>query len=432
MAIRSFYVSWDHAVRDGDRLLENLARWTNLNAIELTNYDSDWGPTYKEVGSLVFPSDAPFKGLGLHLTTKERFATLQRFMESARSKGFDVVCNFTPLYANSKKFVPMACVDLTGAIVPGHNNLHAYGCPNNPDVVKYGQAMIRETMATWTSADLIAVNHVEFPFWANSSLHENFACFCDSCKARANVRGLDLTAVRRDVKTLYDSIAAGPTEGSVPRPLSPSDVLNYLVKHPNIGLWLDFRMQSMSEYISAVVKAGREAAKEHKRKVRIGLEFLPPTVSDVVGTDFASLYGMFDWISPKLVPEYLTASVIPRVVEYATKSEATDHPLLMSAIRQLFALGAAPPSYRKMSDQTEGLTYSNTFDPSSIDNQMRYLTPLVGKVDIHPYTWIHHQDPAALKKKLEKFRSYGLDGYFIWGWEHNLSEAALRKARKAF
>ena len=59
----------------------------------------------------------------------------------------------------------------------------------------------------------------------------------------------------------------------------------------------------------------------------------------------------------------------------------------MSAIRQLFALGAAPSSYRKISDQTEGLTYSNTFDPSSIDNQMRYLTPLVGKVDIHPYTW---------------------------------------------
>jgi hypothetical protein len=97
MVIRSFYVSWAQAVSEGEQLLDNLARWTNLNAIELTNYDADWSPQNREVPSLVFPSGARFRGLGLRLTTKERFDSLQRFMESARSKGFDVVCNFAPL-----------------------------------------------------------------------------------------------------------------------------------------------------------------------------------------------------------------------------------------------------------------------------------------------------------------------------------------------
>ena len=199
LTIRSFYVSWAQAVREGERLLENLARWTNLNAIELTNYDADWGPRNRQVASLAFPSAAPFKGLGLRLTTKERFDSLQRFMESARSKGFDVVCNFAPLYANSEKFVPMACVDVTGLPVPGLNNLPAYGCPNNPHVRDYGRTMIRETVTKWSSANLIAVNHVEFPFWADSSLHQIFSCFCDSCRGKAKARGLDLAAVRREV-----------------------------------------------------------------------------------------------------------------------------------------------------------------------------------------------------------------------------------------
>ena len=322
MVIRSFYVSWEHAVREGDGLLENLARWTNLNAIELTNYDSDWGPTYKEVGSLVFPSVAPFKGLGLRLTTKQRFDTLQRFMGSARSKGFDVVCNFAPLYANSEKFVPMACVDVTGAIVPGHNNLPAYGCPNNPDVVRYGQTMIRETVATWTSADLIAVNHVEFPFWANSSLHENFACFCDSCKARADARGLDLTAVRRDVKTLYDSIAAGPTEASVPRPISPSDVLDYLVKHPNIGLWLDFRM-AVDVGVRLCRRGGGARGSEGTQEKGTHRPRVPPSHGQRRSRyrfclSFRDVRLDRSQISPRST---WTASVIPRVVQYATKSE---------------------------------------------------------------------------------------------------------------
>ena len=67
-----------------------------------------------------------------------------------------------------------------------------------------------------------------------------------------------------------------------------------------------------------------------------------------------------------------------------------------------------------------------------IDNQMRYLTPLTGKVDIHPYTWLYNRDTSALESRLEKFRGYGLDGYLIWGWEWNLSESSLRKSRKVF
>ena len=233
LTIRSFYVSWAQAVREGERLLENLARWTNLNAIELTNYDADWGPRNRQVASLVFPSAAPFKGLGLRLTTKERFDTLQRFMESARSKGFDVVCNFAPLYANSEKFVPMACVDVTGLPVPGLNNLPAYGCPNNPDVLRLwsdhdprdgGEVVLGEPHSRqprgvpilgrfFTAPDILLLLRLL------------------QGEGEGSGAGPDSGQTGGEDAVRFASLRDRP-RASVPRPISPNDVLNYLGEAP--------------------------------------------------------------------------------------------------------------------------------------------------------------------------------------------------------
>ena len=149
----------------------------------------------------------------------------------------------------------------------------------------------------------------------------------------------------------------------------------------------------MSEYVSAVVKAGREAAKEHKRKVRIGLEFLPPTVSDVVGTDFASLFGMFDWISPKF-PEYLTGTIIPRIVR-ACDEIGGDGPSVVDVGDQAALCPGLWADHLPKNVRADGGADLFQRIRPFIDRQPDEVpdTPSsMGKVDIHPYTWLYNRD----------------------------------------
>jgi hypothetical protein len=185
-------------------------------------------------------------------------------------------------------------------------------------------------------------------------------------------------------------------------------------------------MESMTEFITRVVRSARQAAKEQGRPLEIGLEYQLPTLSRLVGTDFERLAHLFDWVTPKF-PDYLVAAVIPQAAEeIAAKTGSWQVTDLRRALRELLELGPGPDEYQPIPEPAEGIFYSNAFDLSTIERQLRHIEPLRGKVPVHPYIWQYNQDLAGLKAKIATLREQGFEGFFLWCWDRDLTTEALR------
>ena len=44
MTIKSIFLQWSVAIREQERLLDDLAKWTDVNTIELSDIYMDWDP----------------------------------------------------------------------------------------------------------------------------------------------------------------------------------------------------------------------------------------------------------------------------------------------------------------------------------------------------------------------------------------------------
>jgi hypothetical protein len=231
--------------------------------------------------------------------------------------------------------------------------------------------------------------------------------------------------MEREVRTTYESLTTRQS-GPARRFVLSSDLLSAFIQRPYLAQWLHFRMESMTEFITGVVRSARHAAKEQGRPLEIGLEFQLPTVSRLVGTDFAQLAHLFDWVTPKF-PDYLVAAVIPQAAEeVATKTGSWHVADLRQGLREVLELGAGPDEYQPIAEPAEGIFYSNAFDLSTIERQMRHIGLLRGKVAIYPYIWQYNQDLAGLKAKMAALREQGFEGFFLWCWDRDLTTEALQ------
>jgi hypothetical protein len=185
-------------------------------------------------------------------------------------------------------------------------------------------------------------------------------------------------------------------------------------------------MQTMTEFVTRVVRSARQAAREQGRPLEIGLEFQLPTVSRLVGTDFERLAHLFDWMTPKF-PDYLVAAIIPQVAEEVTTKTGSGHVEdLRRALRDLLELGPGPDDYQPIAEPVEGILYSNAFDLSAIEPQVRHIGSLRGRIPVHPYIWLYNQDLAGLKAKIAALREQGFEGFFLWCWDRDMTTEALQ------
>jgi hypothetical protein len=417
-------------LREGERVLDDLAEWTQINMIELSNFYIQWGPgehshNSPEPAPLALPPGATFGGLSIPVTNTNLFESLRDIIELVRSKGFRVACNLVPLYVGPGELAGIACIDVTGSRVPGpHPQLAVYGCPNNPDTVRYAEDMARE-FVRWWPLDVLSLNHVEYSLWTDLGLHHLFACFCEACRARAANLGIDFALMERDVRAIYEGMTA-PQAGAARKSILASDLLTALIERPLLARWLHFRMESMTELITRVVRAAREAAREQSRQLDIGLEFQLPTLSRLIGTDFARLVHLFDWVSPKF-PDYLVAAIIPQAAdEIATRTGSWHVADLRRALREMLELGSGPDDYQPISEPAEGIFYSNAFDLSTIDRQMRHIEQIRGRIPMYPYIWQYNHDLVGLSAKVAAMRAQGFEGFLLWCWDRDLTTEALR------
>ena len=192
-------------------------------------------------------------------------------------------------------------------------------------------------------------------------------------------------------------------------------------------------IDSMTEYVTNLVRIGRNAAKERNPGLQFGLEFILPAMATLLGTAFVSLYHLFDWMTPKF-PDYLPCEIIPKVAEeIASKSGgAWNAEQTMRPIRELFDLGPGPDTYVPVSRPTPNMDYLNAYDLSIPARQMKYLERLVGNVPIYPYLWLTNHDLDHMRGKVSAVRELGFQGQFVWCWEKDLSSDAVEAAKGVY
>ena len=408
-----------------DRLLDDLARSTNIDTVVL---NCGHAPS-NQPEALVLPSARAFDGLPVKVVTAAELDSMFRFLDLARSKGFKVSGTVTPLNPTVRDRLPVTCVDVTGE--QGVDTV-VRGCPNNPAVVQYAETVVREMVSTWPAMDMLNLDHLEYTHWCQKGLNEFFVCFCGSCRQKVEGEGLDFERMRREVASAYeDLVAAGHSGSTHPSKLSANEALSYLAERPELAVWLKFRTSSMSDFIRRVVEAGRDAAREQKPDLQIGIGFQLPSIAKFVGTDINEVYTLFDWIAPKF-PDYIPAEVVPRIAEeLASRSGRWNAAELRPVIRELMDLGPGPEEYIPIAAdlvEERGLRYSNVFDTSIIDGQMKHLEALIGRVPMYPWIWLHHRDLDDLRQKVTALDAHGFEGYRLWCWEQDLTTERLTAA----
>ena len=127
-------------------------------------------------------------------------------------------------------------------------------------------------------ADMLELNHVEFPFWPRLGLSDLLVCFCNFCREKAQATGIDFEEMKRDVASFYEDLLKAQQSSSDPADtISSNVILNFFIKRPHIAEWLNFRMSSMSDFIRTVTAAARETAAKFNPNLKIGMDFFLPS-----------------------------------------------------------------------------------------------------------------------------------------------------------
>jgi hypothetical protein len=419
--MKSIYIPWEVALKERERPLEDLRTWTSVDTITLSC----------EYGSkILLPSSKGFRR-SVSTASKTEFESVTAFMQLVKDRGFKISGGVGPL------FVPFnigtkACVDFTGRRLRGP--FESWGCPNNPEVIAYGEALVRGIVTMWPELDYLTLDHLEYPcnfFSPNPKvdLRDLFVCFCSFCEDRADREGLDMVGMRREVASFYDMISSPQARRLNPPEISPSDILKFLAEKPYLAMWLNFRMKSMTEYVATLVHAARDASAKSRPSLKIGFWFHLPSYCSMIGTDYDSLCGLFDFASPKF-PDYMPGLVLPILArEIATKTKGWSEEAVMVAMRQLLDLGPGPKHYDPLGEVKDALLYSNASHPSMVARQERYIRHLRGQTKLVPHIWESSCDIRGLRLKRRILRELGYDDYSVWAFEDGLSSENIRRLK---
>lgn len=446
METRALHLYWWQTLRAPERMLDALARTTDVNTLILdVAYMPVEDPADVPVLARVYgdryilPSTAPFERIPVSAVDEADFAAALGFMDLARSRGLAISCHVLPINPNAPDMAGTACIDIAGAPtldedVTGARELgglrFAHACPNHPEAQRFGETLVRAAIAAWPGLEMLDLNHLEYPHWPRTGLAELFVCFCEYCREAAEGEGLDFEAMKREVADLHQALGA-PGEAR-PVTMSANEVATALARRPRIAAWLNFRLASMSAYIERLAGAAREAAAAHNPALRLGIDVHLPAICALVGTDLELCGRLFDWVSPKF-PDYMPGSVIPMTAAAIAAAGRYDESALRQALRDLCDLGPGPAEYVATETDEEGaVLYPNAYDPAIIARQIPHLAALKGKMPLYAWTWLDNRDYDGWRRKFAALRENGLDGYFLWCWESDLTPEALAASRGIF
>jgi hypothetical protein len=108
------------------------------------------------------------------------------------------------------------------------------------------------------------------------------ACGCGDCEAAARERGVELDAVRDDLRALYDDIRSSDHPGRllVLAEAGPVAIAGWLAMRPGVLDWFDVRARILADRFGAIGAAIQAAS---PKPVEFGSDVFPPGVALLAG-----------------------------------------------------------------------------------------------------------------------------------------------------
>jgi hypothetical protein len=232
-----------------------------------------------------------------------------RLLEACRKEADQLglrLLRWHPLLTGDAVFQPNPDWQVIGAggrKVPGYRGMpeFTFVCPNHPAV----QEKIHQRVIQLAQEGLyhgFFLDRVRFPSPSSNPV-QDLGCFCERCRQRAAVYGLDLERVRhailRIATTAEGRLALVGTllGGSIPG-IEPELVAR-------LNAFLDFRQVCVTDFIAQICTPLQQAGME------IGLDCFSPGLTRMVGQDLKALGPYADWIKVMSYAHTLGPAGIP-------------------------------------------------------------------------------------------------------------------------
>ena len=353
--------------------------------------------------------------------TKEKLieADFREIQRMAADYGIAFVMNVTPGVSDVivERYPDVAVIDVEGAKSPH------WLCPSNPDVREYFCGRVRDIM-THTEVneielDVVSINVYDpqvVPDWVLpelSPLTELAAgsCFCPHCITRARQVGLsideirtELRAITRDARTLTKDNFVRQRDAY----RGAFDIVRFLVRHPEIVAWLNFRASTVEHFVHRI----RETVRRANPRALLSSDLVSPSFSWKLGQFYHHQPAVSDLTKLMLYHKRIGRfEVKPLQTLKAHLPEISEEAIM----RQYFALRGF-----------SGPTTFDQFSAKGLDVENVYYEILKAKTEVgpsHPIIAGLVGDPPAtpedVERAVEMAHRGGADGYMLHLWYHD-------------
>jgi hypothetical protein len=316
-----------------------------------------------------------------------------------------------PLLTGDATFVPRPewqTIGLAGEPVPEFRGLpeFTFVCPNRPAVREAVLNHLHDVIQRGDYQGLF-LDRIRYPSPAADPTRL-LACFCDDCHRAAAAEGLDLEAVRQQVKAL---LATPERTQSFTQllldPLAPASSDPDLMM---LRAFLDFRVRSITRFVQAA------ADMVHAAGLAVGLDCFSPALTYMVGQDLGALNSHCEWIKIMTYGHTLGPAGLPfellGLADWLVGQRLANWP---KALEWLSLASHLPLPTTRAALRERGLRPEALATETRRARAARVRTLLAGieLVDLEGVTRLH---PAQVTADLRAFQAAGADG-LVLSWD---------------
>lgn len=149
-------------------------------------------------------------------------------------------------------------------------------CPNAPDVVELWKNTFSRLQQTY-GYDTYLIDRIRFPGWAGKSVNPSglFTCFCPHCQQKMRKQNIDIEKLIATLNQLVILLHQDQYE----------TVVDYLLHDPLIKQWQQFRQQSITHFVSALL----HDVNQSNGSLKLWLDLWPPAYSWILGQNYTEL-----------------------------------------------------------------------------------------------------------------------------------------------
>ncbi|WP_195572669.1 hypothetical protein [Paenibacillus sp. 1001270B_150601_E10] len=160
--------------------------------------------------------------------------------------------------------------DYTGQVI------NHWLCPNAPDVIDFWEKAFVDLYQRYGFTSYM-IDRIRYPDWAGEEINPRqlLTCFCPHCQAKMHEQHLDVSAIKDAIHIWSTKLKAKQFD----------DAVNYASDNEQIKAWIQFRQDSVSEFVERLISRVRKVNNDFT----IWLDLWPPSYGWMLGQDYTSL-----------------------------------------------------------------------------------------------------------------------------------------------